>query len=86
MLETYHVKEAALYACKNKAKLEESQTCGCYKCFSIMSVSDIKDWTDEGETAICPDCQTDALLPDVLVPLSEENLRVINKYWFKEKK
>ena len=82
-MEVYHVKEAALYAFRNKTKLSESEKAGCYNCCAVFPTNEITEWTDDNETAICPKCNVDAVLADVMVPLNEENLKSINQYWFK---
>ena len=47
---------------KNRKLLEQSQLCGCYYCCKIYPTSKIKEWTDRGETAICP-CGIDSVVP-----------------------
>lgn len=38
---------------------------GCYFCQSIIKREDIEDTCDNGETAICPKCSVDSLLPGI---------------------
>jgi len=61
--------------------VEKSKVVGCFYCLRTFSPLEIKDWIDSGETALCPHCGIDAVLPDS-VDLSEDLLRVMHDYWF----
>jgi hypothetical protein len=50
-------------AFKNKEVLKSSIWAGCYCCCSQFNTSDIKEWVDRGETAICPKCGIDSVIP-----------------------
>ena len=39
--------------------------CGCFHCQAVFSADGIRDWIDDGQTALCPRCGVDAVLPDV---------------------
>ena len=63
----------------NKDLLQHLGKAGCYHCVSIITFSTIEDWVDEQETALCPRCDIDALLP------GETNKDVLHagyNYWF----
>lgn len=68
--------EAPFQAMKNRKNLKGS--CGCFKCLEIFDVNEIKEWTDNDQTAICPKCNADSVLPET------DNLEAINKHWFKK--
>lgn len=72
------IKNAPARAMKNRKGLKGS--CGCYRCLEIFNVSEIKEWTDGNETAICPKCDSDT----VLKILSPNTLSVVHDYWFKK--
>lgn len=76
-----NVVKAALYAIKNWKLIQESQTAGCYSCLKIIPVSEIKRTTDKGQTAICPLCDCDTLIPDSLTELNNEYLKEVREYW-----
>jgi hypothetical protein len=78
------IRKAPQIAMHNKSNLMFVRECVCYYCIKAYFVSEIKDWTDrELDTAICPHCGIDAVLP-----VHEEkdkdlmNLKKINEYWF----
>jgi hypothetical protein len=48
---------------KNRPLLDLEHSASCFHCFYITPVSEIKEWTDDGQTAICPECGIDSLLP-----------------------
>lgn len=67
-------KDAPIESFKNRKNLNGS--CGCYRCISTFDVSEITDWTDDDETAYCPKCNADSVIPDV------ENLLEVHEHWF----
>lgn len=75
------IRMAPKFAMHNKASLELTKQCCCYYCFKRFDVKEIKEYTDwEKDTAICPYCSIDAVLPIY----SEEdvmNLEKIHNYW-----
>ena len=44
------------HALKNRKEIENSKVCGCYFCQSTYPPSKIRKWTDENQTACCPEC------------------------------
>jgi hypothetical protein len=73
------IRHAPKLAWKNKNKVQASQTVECYLCLNIYPSKDIKDWTDNGTTAICPHCQCDTVLAE---GLNQEQLKQIRDFWF----
>ena len=60
-------------------------SCGCFSCLRLFPPSQIDDWIDEdddgvGQTALCPRCGTDAVLP-VRAGIDEGFLRRMNRRW-----
>ena len=72
------IKNAPMRAMRNRKGLQGS--CGCYKCLETFDVSEIKEWTDGNDTAICPKCSSDTVL-DIA---DSELLKTICNYWFKK--
>lgn len=76
------IKTAPMSAIKNRKEIEQSPRCGCFKCLAIMETKDVVNWTDKGQTAICPLCNHDSLLPESYGDLNEQSLLAIRTYWF----
>ncbi len=72
------IKSAPMQAMRNRRKLGAS--CGCYKCLAVFPTSEIREWTDGGETAICPKCSADTILDNTEV----EILKAAQKFWFQQ--
>jgi hypothetical protein len=55
----------ALHAlsCHHADLLKEYALFGCFHCQGIFSPSDVSEWTDRGQTALCPLCGIDAVIP-----------------------
>lgn len=53
--------------------------CSCFYCESVYSPQEIVRWCDEGQTAICPKCGIDSVLPGEVVP---KLLNEMHKYCF----
>lgn len=67
-------------AMRNKKALSNSTKAGCYYCLEIYDPKDIKEYTDQGETAICPKCNIDAVIAENNI--SKDELKKIHDYWF----
>ena len=78
------INRAALWAFNNKNIIENSKQVGCFHCIAIYDYSEIKDYTDEGKTAMCPKCNIDAVLGSNFGEITEENLKKANDFWFKK--
>lgn len=78
-----NLQSALMLAMRNNKNLKICAQAGCYQCNKIYPVTEIKDFTDQGETAVCPYCQIDAVIPDSCgITLTTENLIAIKKHWF----
>ncbi|UNU72982.1 cytoplasmic protein [Moraxella nasovis] len=65
--------------------LKKYQQCACFHCLTYFDYSDIQkeDWIDNNDTALCPYCGIDAVLPNDFNNLIEENLlKTMQKYFF----
>lgn len=70
-------------AIKNKNIVSQSTKAGCYHCCKIFDVKEIQNYTDNGQTVICPLCAVDAVIGDMCgVVLNEEILNKAKKFWF----
>lgn len=67
----------------NQERISDDGRHGCYYCVSVFKGDKITQWTDNGETALCPNCGIDAVIPN------ETNIDFLWKahtYWFDEPK
>ncbi len=70
------------FSSSHRSAIEASDQCGYFYCLETFPPSDIKEWIDEGSTALCPRCTIDSVLPDSRVPLTTEFLTEMQKRWF----
>ncbi len=72
--------------CKHNCKqIRRSVFCGCYQCGEIFKPSYLQteDWTDGGETALCPFCGMDSVIGDAAgFPISEVFLSEMKEHRF----
>ena len=71
-------------AINNRQQIKVADTCGCFYCKQIFYAGDVTEWTDDGNTAICPHCGVDSVIcneKDYVV--TPEDLELLNKYYFK---
>jgi hypothetical protein len=53
---------------RHRSAVEAASLCGCFYCRALFTPADIRDWVDDdatgvGQTALCPRCGIDAVLP-----------------------
>lgn len=53
----------------------------CFYCLRRFAVAGVERWIDDGETALCPHCGIDAVLPD-RGDLSDERLGTMHHMFF----
>ena len=66
----------------HRALIERSVECGCFYCGRTFNPSDIKEWIDAGQTALCPKCGIDAVLPAFWNLTTSAFLKRMHDYWF----
>lgn len=77
------IRHAAKFAMYNKKEVLKSIICGCFHCLAVFDPKEIKEWTDNEETAVCPFCYVDAILPETDdIHLDKDMLSKLNAYWF----
>jgi len=68
---------------KNREKLKGDSVCGCFHCIHLFDPSEIREWTDNGKTALCPYCGIDAILGESSgYPMTEVFLTKMRNFWF----
>ena len=63
----------------NRAALGQTLSAGCYHCARVFVASRIVKWTDNEQTALCPFCGIDSVLPSAV---SHDFLRRARAHWF----
>lgn len=78
------VQDAPRLSFENKTALENATRCGCYFCIQLFNPAEIDEWSKDknGDTAICPRCSVDAVIPETDSPLSTELLVEMCEHWF----
>lgn len=76
------IETAIKLSMRNKKALLLSEKAGCYHCLEIFETKEIKEYTDQGETALCPRCNVDSVISGSALELNKEKLKEIRVYWF----
>ena len=59
--------------------------CGCFYCLLVYPASEISEWIEDrgGDTAECPKCGIDSVIPDASgFPLDAGFLETMKRWWF----
>jgi len=73
------IENLSKFAIKNKQDVVNSTLCSCYYCLKVFDSNEVTKWIDNSETAICPYCQIDSVVP---FELRMDFLEKANEYWF----
>ena len=78
-----NIKEASKFSIYNMEELKKCEKAACYYCISIFYSSEIHDTADGDNTALCPNCSIDSVLPESApYNFDKETLQELHKYWF----
>jgi hypothetical protein len=66
-------------ATRHRQEVEASREVSCFFCLRVSPTSAVTEWTDDGETALCPHCDIDAVLPGYVEPVL---LGRMHEYYF----
>ena len=61
-LDPVHLDAAHKHCIFHRAEIEASELFGCFHCRRSGPVAEITEWTDDGDTALCPKCGIDSVL------------------------
>ncbi|MGL9749149.1 cytoplasmic protein [Enterococcus sp. DIV0170] len=78
-------RNAHKYCTGNRKLLKKSGLCGCFYCGALFEYEKIDSWIQDasGDTAECPNCGIDSVLPKSdQYTLSEEFLEKMREVWF----
>ena len=77
------LKNAHTFSSYNRWLIRNSTRCGCFYGGNIYFGSKIKKWIDSGNTALCPDCGIDSVLPENCgYELTDQFLAQMKEHWF----
>ncbi len=79
------IKYAHTLTFENKEILNKTTKCGCIHCLEIFSANELDEdlFIDKGNTALCPYCMVDVLIPESdKYPLTKEFLQKAHDFWF----
>ena len=71
---------------RHRVDVFASDELGCFSCLATYPPSEVVDWADVdaaglGQTAICPRCFVDAVIP-VRPGIDDQFLAAMNRQWF----
>lgn len=78
------LKSAHKHSSNHRAEILASVRCGCFYCLAIFSPSEISEWIDNRQTALCPRCPVDSVIGDASgFPITKEFLEQMHAHWFR---
>lgn len=78
--ELYLSAHKARFRCR--PQLEASRWVGCFYCLMIFRAKSIREWIDDNQTALCPVCQVDSVMPLTAEQFDSDFLPEMRRYWF----
>jgi len=67
----------------NKKSLKKDKKCGCFFCLSIYNPAEITEWLPNENTALCPYCGVDSVIPESSgYKLDKFSLKIMHDFWF----
>ena len=71
------------YASHNKQLIENANKCYCFHCMGIFESREISSYVEGEQTALCPTCHIDTVIPDSIDETIDENvITEMHDYWF----
>lgn len=64
---------------RNREKVKQSEYCSCFYCLSVFKSSEVIEWVDNEDTALCPKCGIDSVIPGII---DNDILEIYNKESF----
>ena len=77
------ISEASEYSIRNREGLVPGTQSACYYCLNVYPAEEVTEFTDAGDTALCPYCGIDAVLPQHAgYSFERDNLEAMRAFWF----
>jgi hypothetical protein len=71
------------YGALHRAELEASTVCGYFYCFAAFALSEVTQWIDNNQTALCPKCEIDSVIGSASgYPITRDFLMRMHEHWF----
>ena len=88
MLQGYSFEEEMLFdklhssTKHNRELIDKSNMCYCYHCKKSFLSQEVKEYSESNDSAICPDCNNSALIPDAADDkISMAIVNQMHDYW-----
>lgn len=77
------LKKLHTYSSHNRNLIAVASKCYCFYCKASVESREIQNYADNGQTAICPKCGIDSIIPDSIdEPVDRKTIAEMNEYWF----
>ena len=71
------------HSSNHRKEILSSEVCGCFYCLEIYPPSEIQDWVDDNQCALCAKCGIDSVISSASnYQINKEFLNAMNEYWF----
>ena len=79
-----YILDAHTHTVGHRAELEASAKAGCFYCCEVFAPSEIEDWVDDDNCALCPGCGIDSVIGDAsgYAIADKKFLKEMNEFWF----
>ena len=83
MADSPPIADASEYSIRNRDGLLPGTQAACYHCLNVFPAEEVTEFTDAEETALCPKCGIDAVLPQHAgYSFEKDNLIRMRAFWF----
>ncbi len=77
------VRTAHTHSSRHRDQILHSAVCGCFYCCGMFAPDKIEEWIDDSQTALCPLCGIDSVIPDASgFPITAQFLAAMKAHWF----
>ena len=70
------------YTSHNKELISTSKKCYCFHCMRKFDSIEVKKYIDNWQTALCPRCGIDVVIPEGIEEVNDSVIDGMNKYRF----
>ncbi len=72
------------HSIKNRQEILRSEKCRCFQCLYSFKPEQIKEWVDNNQTALCPNCFIDSVIGSASGFSSDDDGLFLDMqyYWF----